>query len=535
MLVLVPLQFARVTDILICNQGMFISYPFVSPFIVSILIIQTGVFTTGDIITSVVICFLGFSGASSAAQRYLWLPIENHSYLMLSTFAFDKVMTFACELIDKGNSASLWKLVSRGLSARHAFRSILFQIIPTAFDLLFGAAVLCCIFGAYMALVLVTVVFMSLWSSGEVLRQLQKEKQAFIAAMDKEHSVLCESTSNWQTASHFNHVPYEKIRYFSAVMQHMNTSSDFFLWSCLGSVVHSVPVATGLMVGGTLATFQVVRGEIPVCWFFMLLMYWIRLGMQLQIFARGINDVFLNLPNIDGLIKLFKMSVSNHSVATPLLFERGVVEFSNVHFAHTGQKKMLRGINFEASAAQTVALVGATGSGKSTILSLILRSYDPLQGNITIDGQDIRHVTLESLRANIGIVPQNPVLFHDTIMNNITYGNFSATKEQVHNVCKAVDLHDKFESLADGYQTIVGDGGVRLSGGELQRVAIARAMIKDSKIILLDEATNSVDSSTEALIQRNLRKLCKGKTTFIIAYVHALWVEFLTFRVDTSQ
>lgn len=448
---------------------------------------------------------------------------------MLSTFAFDKVMTFACELIDKGNSASLWKLVSRGLSARHAFRSILFQIIPTALDLLFGAAVLCYIFGAYMALVLVTVVFMSLWSSGEVLRQLQKEKQAFIAAMDKEHSVLCELTSNWQTASsHFNHVPYEKIRYFSAVMQHMNSSSDFFMWSYLGSVVNSVPVATGLMVGGTLATFQVVRGEIPVCWFLMLLMYWIRLGMQLQIFARGINDVVLNLPNIDELIKLFRMrpSVSNHSLATPFPFERGVIEFNNVHFAYRGQKKMLRGINFEASAAQTVALVGTTGSGKSTILGLILRSYDPLQGSITIDGQDIRHITLESLRANIGIVPQNPVLFQDTIMNNIIYGNFSATKEQVYDVCKAVDLHDKFESLADGYQTIVGDGGMRLSGGELQRVAIARAMIKDSKIILLDEATNSVDSSTEALIQRNLRKLCKGKTTFIIAYVHAFWVEF---------
>lgn len=269
----------------------------------------------------------------------------------------------------------------------------------------------------------------------------------------------------------------------------------------------------------------------------MLLMYWIHLGLQLQIFARGINDVVLNLPNIDELLKLFRMlpSVSNHSVATPLLFERGVVEFNDVHFAYRDQKKTLRGINFEASAAQTVALVGATGSGKSTILSLILRSYDPLQGNITIDGQNIRHITLESLRASIGIVPQNPVLFHDTIMNNITYGNFSATKEQVYDVCKALDLHEKFESLADGYQTIVGDGGMRLSGGELQRVAIARAMIKNSKIILLDEPTNSVDSSTEALIQKNLRKLCKGKTTFIIAYVNVLWIGFLTFRVDTSQ
>ena len=471
------------------------------------------------------------------AQRYLWLSIENHSYLMLSTFAFDKVMALACELVDKGNSASLWKTVSRGLSARHAFRSFLLQIIPATFDLLFGAAVLCCIFGAYMAVVLVTVVFMSLWSSGEVLRQLQKEKQAFIAAMDKEHSVLCESTSNWQTASYFNHVPYDKIRYFSAVMQHMNSSTEFFQWSCLGSVVHSVPVATGLMVGGTLATFQVVRGEIPVCWFFMLLMYWIRLGMQLQILARGINDVVLDLPNIDELIKLFNMlpSVFNHPVATPLLFKRGVVGFNNVHFAYRGQKKTLRGINFEASAAQTVALVGTTGSGKSTILSLILRSYDPLQGNITIDGQDIRHIALESLRANIGVVPQNPVLFHDTIMNNITYDNFSVTKEQVYDVCKAMDLHDKFESLADGYETVVGDGDMRLSGGELQRVAIARAMIKNSKIILLDEPTNSVDSSTEALIQRNLRKLCKGKTTFIIAYVNVLLVGLLTFRIDNSQ
>jgi ABC-type multidrug transport system ATPase subunit len=175
-------------------------------------------------------------------------------------------------------------------------------------------------------------------------------------------------------------------------------------------------------------------------------------------------------------------------------------------------------VTLHVEAGQTIALVGETGGGKSTILKLLFRFYDVTGGQITIDGQDVRDVTLESLRENIGVVPQDPSLFNQTILDNLRYAKLDATDEEIQSACKAVALHEKIMSFTKGYDTKVGERGVKMSGGELQRMAIARAMLMDPKILLLDEATSSVDSETESQIQASLKTLCAGRTTFVIAH-----------------
>lgn len=190
-------------------------------------------------------------------------------------------------------------------------------------------------------------------------------------------------------------------------------------------------------------------------------------------------------------------SVQDSSEAKPLAITRSKLTFRDVTFAYDPRKSVLRDIYFVAESGSTVALVGETGSGKSTILKFLHRFYDPISGAVEIGDQNIRQVTLDSLREKVGIVPQDTILFNDTIMHNVRYGRLDASDGKVFEVCKAASIHDKILSFSDGYRSKVGARGVKLSGGEQQRVAIARCLLKSPKILLLDEASSSVDSETE--------------------------------------
>ncbi|KAF3911656.1 hypothetical protein AA313_de0202391 [Arthrobotrys entomopaga] len=213
-----------------------------------------------------------------------------------------------------------------------------------------------------------------------------------------------------------------------------------------------------------------------------------------------------------------KPTVTNRKNARELVVKDGEVALDTVHFDYDERKPALRGISLRAKPGTTVAIVGETGAGKSTILRLLFRFYDVKKGSVKIDGQDIRDVTLESLRDAIGVVPQDPTLFNDTIMNNLRYANFKATDHDIYRACEAAAIHSQILAFPDGYNSVVGERGVKLSGGELQRIAIARAIIKDPRIILLDEATSMVDMHTERRIQKAFGELAKGRTTFVIAH-----------------
>jgi len=196
----------------------------------------------------------------------------------------------------------------------------------------------------------------------------------------------------------------------------------------------------------------------------------------------------------------------------------GQVQFENVSFSYSGTHTILQDINLDVKPGQIVALLGATGSGKSTVTNLIARFYDPTKGRIMVDGHDIRDVTIHSLRSQIGIVLQETTLFIGTIFENITFGRQEATKEQVIEVAKSAQAHDFIMNMPNGYDTIVGERGVTLSGGQKQRIALARALLTNPKILILDDATASVDTETEQLIQQALDSLMEGRTTFVIAH-----------------
>lgn len=213
-----------------------------------------------------------------------------------------------------------------------------------------------------------------------------------------------------------------------------------------------------------------------------------------------------------------KPTVTETPGALPLNITAGRVEFSNVDFSYDPRKATLQNVSFVAESGNTVALVGETGGGKTTILKLLYRYYDANKGSIKIDGQDIREVSLDSLRDSYGMVPQDPALFNTTIMENVRYAQLDATDEEVFEACRAAAIHDKILTFPDGYKSTVGERGVKLSGGELQRVAIARAILRNPPIVILDEATSMIDAETEHLIQQAFKKLTSGRTTFVVAH-----------------
>uniref|UniRef100_A0A8C5CAA1 ATP binding cassette subfamily B member 6 (LAN blood group) a n=1 Tax=Gadus morhua TaxID=8049 RepID=A0A8C5CAA1_GADMO len=234
-------------------------------------------------------------------------------------------------------------------------------------------------------------------------------------------------------------------------------------------------------------------------------------------YYRMIQNSFIDM---ESMFKLFEEEeeVKDCLGAGDLEFKQGKVEFQNVYFSYINGQEILKDVSFTVNPGQTLALVGKSGSGKSTIIRLMFRFYDVQGGNVLIDGQDIAKVKLTSLRSHIGVVPQDTVLFNSNIRDNIRYGRISASDAEVEEAAIAADIHDKIMGFAEGYDSQVGERGLKLSGGEKQRVAIARTILKAPQIVLLDEATSALDTQTERNIQASLAKVCANRTTIVVAH-----------------
>jgi ATP-binding cassette subfamily B protein len=237
----------------------------------------------------------------------------------------------------------------------------------------------------------------------------------------------------------------------------------------------------------------------------------------LGVLYRELRQSLTDLELVGGLLEL-EPEIRDAPDARPLLLRGGEVRFDDVSFAYDPRRPILERVSFTIPAGRKVAIVGASGGGKSTIVRLLFRFFDPTSGRITIDGQDIRAVTQASLRAAIGLVPQDTVLFNDTIAANIGYGRPGASRAEIEAAAKVAQIHEFVVSLPSGYETVVGERGLKLSGGEKQRVAIARVVLKNPPILVLDEATSALDSLTELQLQAALRDAARGRTTLVIAH-----------------
>jgi ATP-binding cassette subfamily B protein len=329
-----------------------------------------------------------------------------------------------------------------------------------------------------------------------------------------------DSLLNYETVKYFNAEAMEARRYERAANRYAQASvkSEASLaWLNIGQ-----SFITNLMMGGAMAfvVYGWSEGRFTPGDVVLVNTLLAQLFRPLDILGMVYREVKQGLIDMEAMFKLMDTppEIVDAAHAVPLKVTRGAVRFEDVHFAYEPRRQILKGVSFEAPAGSRIAIVGPSGAGKSTLARLLYRFYDIEQGRVTIDGVDIRDVTQGSLRAAIGIVPQDTVLFNDTIQTNIGYGREGASQAEIEAAAAAAQIHGFVERLPDGYQTMVGERGLKLSGGEKQRVAIARTILKNPPILILDEATSALDSATEADIQGALAVAEKGRTTLIIAH-----------------
>jgi ATP-binding cassette subfamily B protein len=329
-----------------------------------------------------------------------------------------------------------------------------------------------------------------------------------------------DSLLNYETVKYFTNEKIELARFDQAIAQYEKAgikTSTSLGWLNFGQ---AAIFSLGMMASMLLSANAVVRGEQTIGDFVLIHLFLIQLSQPLAFIGGVYREIRQSLTDIEVLFGLLETSaeITDSPNARDLTVPSGAIRFNDVHFHYGDDRPILRGISFDVSAGKTVAIVGQTGAGKSTISRLLCRFYDVTAGSISIDGQDIRSVKATSLRAAIGVVPQDTVLFNDTIGYNIHYGHLDAGKEAVWNAAVGAKIDGFIQSLPSGLETEVGERGLKLSGGEKQRVAIARAILKAPPILILDEATSSLDTKTEQDINRALDLVLKDRTAVIIAH-----------------
>lgn len=453
-------------------------------------------------------------------RQWLWIPVKYFSHDALTRAAYSHMMHLSADFHDSKSSSDMLMAIHGGSAVSNAVESIFLQATPMLVDMMVAVVYLSVTFGPYEGLITMATASIFLHCASRLVARSKTVNRNRVHALYQEHYVRHSGLLGWQTVSAFNQIGYEDNRHANAVANRWLREQQYVLSWHISTAFQTIVLSSGLLASAFLAVYRIQNGQATSGQFAMLLMYWAQLTSPLQFFAKlgkSMSDDFIDAERLLDIMKT-SPSVENKKNARPLKFVSGKVEFDKVCFSYDEQKGVIKDVGLEIPGGQTVAFVGATGAGKSTLLRLLDRFYDVTGGAIRIDGQDIRDVDLYSLRDRIGIVPQNPILFDDTIINNVRYGRITATDEEVYDACRAACIHDKIMGFTNGYQTRVGERGVKLSGGELQRVAIARAILRKPDIVLLDEATSAVDTDTEQQIQLSFKRLCQGRTTFIVAH-----------------
>ena len=329
-----------------------------------------------------------------------------------------------------------------------------------------------------------------------------------------------DSMVSYETVKYFNAEQYEFDRYRGAVKDYQRAEYKVLLSLNIMNVSQNLVFTLGLLITCFIAAYQVTTHQRKVGDFVILLTYMAQLQSPLNFFGTFYRSIQSAMINSERMLELFKErpTVTDDPNARDLVSCQGEICYSEVKFSYDPRKSALNGVSFQCDPGTTTALVGESGGGKSTIFRLLFRFYNTQDGSIQIDGHDVKDITIDSLRRHIGVVPQDTVLFNETLMYNLKYASPNATDEDVYAACRAASIHDKILTFPDGYQARVGERGLKLSGGEKQRVAIARTILKDPRVILLDEATAALDGETEQNIQSALDKLSQGRTTLVIAH-----------------
>jgi ATP-binding cassette subfamily B protein len=453
---------------------------------------------------------LVFAKATQGAARQIALETFQHLHGLSLRFHLERQTGGMTRDIERG---------VRGIESLISYS--LYSIVPTLIEVALVLSILAVQFDVWFAGItlsaLVIYIIFTVWVT-EWRTQYRRQANEFDSAA---HTKAVDSLLNYETVKYFNNEGFEAQRYDKSLEQLRRARLKAQTSLSLLNTGQQLIIAIALVGMLWRATEGVVAGRMTLGDLVMINAFMIQLYIPLNFLGVLYREIKQSLTDLDRMFSLLEKEreVADVPYAQPLQLKGSpTVRFEHVVFAYEPARPILHGISFEIPAGKTVAVVGPSGSGKSTLARLLFRFYDVGEGSITIDGQDIKQVTQASVRKALGIVPQDTVLFNDTVRYNIAYGRPEATEAEVEQAAKAAHIHDFISATPKGYNTMVGERGLKLSGGEKQRVAIARTLLKNPPIVIFDEATSALDSANERAIQAELQTAAHNKTTLVIAH-----------------
>ncbi|KAL4715897.1 hypothetical protein ACJJTC_013197 [Scirpophaga incertulas] len=501
--------------------------PIYNKLIVDSLSIPPLIFRWDLVLVYVLLKFLqgggtGGMGFLNNLRSFLWIKVQQYTTRELQLELFKHLHSLPLRWHLSRKTGEVLSVMDRGTdSIDNLLSYLLFSITPTLIDIVVAVVYFVWQFNAWFGLIVFSTMILYIIATIVVTEWRTKFQRRMNIADNEQKARSVDSLLNFETVKYYGAESYEVLSYKESILNYQKNEFNSLITLNMLNTMQNVIICGGLLAGSLLCIYMVVRtNELTVGDYVLFASYIVQLYVPLNWFGtyyRAIQKNFVDMENMFDLMRV-DSDVTDAAGAPDLLVRRGAIEFKHVSFGYGPEKLVLNNISFKVPPGNTVALVSPSGAGKSTIMRLLFRFYDVNEGAVLVDGQDVRTVTQASLRANIGVVPQDTVLFNNTIRYNIQYGRLSAASADIISAAKNADIHDRILTFPDAYDTQVGERGLKLSGGEKQRIAIARTLLKDPAIVLLDEATSALDTNTERHIQTALSRVCANRTTVIIAH-----------------
>ena len=449
-----------------------------------------------------------FSKVSQHAIREVTLTIFKHLHSLSLQFHLNRQTGALSKFIDRG---------TKGID--FLLRYVIFNVVPTFIEIILVTIILLNLYGYFYALITIITITIYVILTFAITQWRVQFRRDMNSADNSVSTKMIDSLLNFETVKYFNNENHEFNRLDVSLKKYELAANKSRHSLSLLNIAQIIVIMSGITIMLVMTAFGIRSNDISIGGFVVINAYMLQLYQPLNFLGSVYREIQQSLVDMENMFNLLdEKSKVKDSLKQLNINNKTEIKFSNISFGYDERRTVIKDISFDVPNGKKVAIVGPTGAGKSTISRLLFRFYDPTNGSIYINDENINSISQHSLRKIIGVVPQDTVLFNDTIHYNISYGDPKASEDDIINAAKNADIHDFVISLPDGYETIVGERGLKLSGGEKQRVAIARTFLKNPKILFFDEATSALDSSTEKEIQKNLENISKDKTTLIISH-----------------